>query len=226
MVEWNLMIALESVKNGKEFGTFWNVADELPGCRLGVDWTFCVLVEASQINAKTDVRRVFLRNNDYWVEPFGWPLDWFDDSGLDLKIEFLLEWFEVRVWNVTESAGTARLSIWSEFDLGGFPSHATDFVAKDVWVTVGNFVELGTVTQCDALRRRCGRGVVNRGGLSVIQIVDLSKREVFWDESELLQDLATKDRFGDIFGDQEFDVFDEDVVVEKVDEDESNGVKL
>ena len=111
-----------------------------------------------------------------------------------------------------ESTGTTGLSIWSEFNLGRFSSHATDLVTENVWVLAGNFIKFWNMTKGDTLRRRSSRSVGNRSRLISIQSGDLPEWETFWDQTKLLQDLATEDWPGNISRDQEFDIFDEDVV--------------
>ena len=146
------------------------------------------------------------------MKPFCRTFDRFNDSSLDVNVNFLFKRFEVCIWNITESTGTTRLSIWSEFNLGRFSSHATDLVTEDVWVSAGDFIKFWTMTKGDTLKQRSSRSVGNRSSLISIQSGDLREWEVFRDQAKLLQDLATEDWSGDISGDQEFDIFDEDVV--------------
>ena len=100
-----------------------------------------ILVEAAEINAKANVLSTFLWNNDNWMKPYGRTSDMFNDPSLDLDVDFLFKRFEVCIWNVTESSGTTWLSIWSEFNLGRFSSHATDLVSENVWVLAGDFIK-------------------------------------------------------------------------------------
>ena len=204
VVERNLVIAFVGVEDGVPPLSTGKRTDLLPRCSFRVAGPDAELVEAAEIDTKPYLAGPFLGNNDDGVQPvvgFWSLLDRFENSGVNLLLDFVLERLKVCLGDSAMSTGRRWNSVLSEFDSCGRTSNTADVAVEQIGKLQSNGLQVAGLGkgQLDSLGilRQVGKqvesfsGELGLGGVGEGQLPAVGEGKSFRDEANLAADLLT-----------------------------------
>ena len=108
IVERDLVVALVCIEDGVPAFSTWESSDLFPRSPFWIGGPDAELIQTPEVDAEADLAGTLLGNDDDGVKPvvcFRRLLDRFEDAGLNLLINLILQRLHVGLSNTTVSAG-------------------------------------------------------------------------------------------------------------------------